>query len=438
MKRILLLTTIVCILLIFTGIVLAAEEITFIAGAWMDTNAEDFKKINGYDYTERFEEETGIKVNVVTYPMYQMWQVIEVGMNAKSSEYDVLEVDGTQTASYAAKGYLEPSEDLFPPEEQKRFFPATVELAKWKGKVYNRPFENSTQFMYYNEDLFKKAGIPFPLMDVNQRWTWEKVVETAQKIQETLDKEGEPKIWGLLFDQINRPYQMVALPQSLGTGIGVTPDGIRVNGFPDDEGWIEAMTWWYNVNNIWKIHPKGVGAPESPPLFAAGNVAMYIGGSWNIAFFDKTREEGRLNYGIAPHPYFKDGKPVTPTTSWHLGINPYSKNKEAARKFIEYLTSDEIMADWFKGVKQLTANTVMNEVIATSPEYENFPLNAFKEITAYELANTATPRPCTTPLWMEWEEIMGKAFADVQNGEDPQTVLNTYSSILERMAKKYE
>lgn len=437
MKMIWLLTAIVCMLLIFTGIVLAAEEITFIAGSWMDTNAKDFKEINGYDYIDRFEEETGIKVNVTTYPFEQIFQVIEVGMKAKSSQCDVFEVDSPLTASYAIRGYLDPIDDLFPPEEQGKFFPATVEIAKWNGKVYNMPFENSTQFMYYNKDLFEKAGIPFPLMDVNQRWTWEKVVETAQKIQKTINKEGETKIWGFLFDQVNRPYQMLVLPQSLGAGSGVSPNGIQIKGFLDNEGWMKAMTWWYNVNNIWKIHPKGVTPSESPQMFAAGNVAMFIGGSWNIAFFDKTREEGRLNYGIVPHPYFKDGKPVTPTNSWHLGINPYSEHKEAAKKFIKYLSSDKIMADWFKGVKQLTANRVMNEVIANSPEYKNFPLNAYKEITTYELANTATPRP-TTPLWLEWEDSVGKAFSDVQNGADPKTVLNLYSSILERMAKKYQ
>lgn len=435
MKRILLLTTIVCMFLIFTGIILAAEEITFIAGSWMDTNAKDFKEINGYDYIDRFEEETGIKVNVTTYPFEQLFQVIEVGMKAKSSQCDVLEVDSPLTASYAVRGYLDPID--FPLEEQEKFFPATVEIAKWDGKVYNIPFENSTQFMYYNKDLFEKAGIPFPSMDVNQRWTWEQVVEASQKIQETINKEGETKIWGLLFDQVNRPYQMLVLPQSLGAGSGVSADGLHVEGYLNNEGWIKAMTWWYNVNNTWKILPKGVGTSETIGMFAAGDVAMYVGGSWNIAFLEKTREEGRLNYGIAPHPYFKDGKPATPTNSWHLGINPYSEHKEAAKKFIKYLASDKFMADWFKGVKQLVANRVMNEVITNSPEYKNFPLTAYEEITTYELANTATPRP-TTPLWLEWEDSVGKAFADVQNGGDPKTVLNNYTSILERMAKKYQ
>jgi len=435
MKRILLLTTIVCVLLIFTGIVFAAEEITFIAGSWIDNNAKDFKEINGYDFLDRFEEETGIKVNLTTYPFRELLQVIEVGMQAKSSQFDVLEVDSPLTASYAVRGYIKPID--FPLEEQEKYFPATVELAKWNGKFYNIPFENSTQFMYYNKDLFEKAGIPFPSMDVNQRWTWEKVVEAAQKIQETINKEGETKKWGLLFDQVNRPYQMLILPQSLGAGSGVSPDGLHVEGYLNNEGWVKAMTWWYNVNNTWKIVPKGVAPSEAPPLFAAGDVAMFIGINNHITLFERTKEEGRLNYGIAPHPYFKDGKPVTPTNSWHLGINPYSKHKEAAEKFIKYLTSDKIMANWFIGTKRLTANRVMNEVIADSPEYNNFPLNAFKEITTYELVNTATPRP-STPLWLEWEDSVNKAFADVQNGGDPKTVLNNYASILERMAKKYQ
>jgi len=230
---------------------------------------------------------------------------------------------------------------------------------------------------------------------------------------------------------------MLILPQSLGAGSGVSPDGLHVEGYLNNEGWVKAMTWWYNVNNTWKIVPKGVAPSEAPPLFAAGDVAMFIGINNHITLFERTKEEGRLNYGIAPHPYFKDGKPVTPTNSWHLGINPYSKHKEAAEKFIKYLTSDKIMANWFIGTKRLTANRVMNEVIADSPEYNNFPLNAFKEITTYELVNTATPRP-STPLWLEWEDSVNKAFADVQNGGDPKTVLNNYASILERMAKKYQ
>lgn len=437
MKRILLLTTIVCVLLIFTGIVFAAEEITFIAGSWIDNNAKDFKEINGYDFLDRFEEETGIKVNITTYPFRELLQVIEVGMQAKSSQFDVLEVDSPLTASYAVRGYIEPIDYLLSPEEQGKFFPATVEIGKWNGKLYNIPFENSTQFMYYNKDLFEKAGIPFPAMDVNQRWTWEQVVEASLKIQETVNKEGETKKWGLLFDQVNRPYQMIILPQSLGAGSGVSPDGLHVEGYLNNEGWVKAMTWWYNVNNTWKIVPKGVAPSEAPPLFAAGDVAMFIGINNHVILFEKTSEEGRLNYGIAPHPYFKDGKPVTPTNSWHLGINPYSKRKEAAGKFIKYLTSDKIMADWFKGTNRLTANRVMNEIIADSPEYKNFPLNAFKEITTYELVNTATPRP-STPLWLEWEDSVNKAFSDVQNGGDPKTVLNNYTSVLERMAKKYQ
>jgi len=437
MKRILLLTTIVCMFLIFTGIILAAEEITFIAGSWMDTNAKDFKEINGYDYIDRFEEETGIKVNVTTYPFEQIFQVIEVGMKAKSSQCDVWEVDSPLTASYAVRGYLDPIDDLLPPEEQGKFFPATVEIAKWNGKVYNMPFENSTQFMYYNKDLFEKAGIPFPPMDVNQRWTWEKVVEASQKIQETLNKEGETKIWGLIFQQVNRPYQMLALPQSLEAGSGVSPDGLHVEGYLNNEGWIKAMTWWYNVNNIWKINPKGVGPTETSQLFESGNVAMFICINGEISLFEKLREEGRLNYGIAPHPYFKDGKPATPTSGWHLGINPYSKHKEAAKKFIKYLTSDKIMADWFKGTKRLTGNRVMNEIIANSPEYKNFPFDAYEKIITYELAFTAAPRP-TTPAFLEWDASVEKAFSDVQNGEDPKTVLDKYSSIIEKMAEKYQ
>ena len=413
-------------------------EITAVCGVWaIERDQAQFKEAFGYDFLEKFKEETGITVKFEGYPFRQLFQVIEVKLTAKDPNVDILWVDSPLTASYAVRGYTKPiGEDLLSKEELKDFFPATVKIATWDGKLYNVPFQTSSQVMFINKELFQKAGVKPPVMDVNKRWTWAQVVDAAQKIQNAVNTGGQQEVWGLIFNQISRPYQMLALPQSLGAGSGVSPDGLSVDGYLNNEGWVKAMQWWYDTHNTWKISPKGVIADESDDLFAAGKIAMFVGGTWNIPGFMDAKKAGRLDFDIVPHPYFAEGKPVTGTNSWHLAISPYSKNPEAAAKFIKYMVSKDMSEKFFKSNGQLTANTVMKDVINKDPKYKTFPWNSYKEVTMYEVANTAVPRP-TTPFFLEWEDAVNKAFEDIRNGGDPKKTLDQYVSILERAAQKY-
>ncbi|RKX52098.1 MAG: hypothetical protein DRP25_02995 [Thermotoga sp.] len=428
--------------LLLAGALVNAEKIVVFFGDWMQSNFELYKQVNGYDLLEKFKEETGIEIEPVYYPFRELFQAIEVRMQAKSSEPDVFEVDSPLSVSYYVRGYTQPLDAYFSKEEieeiKKKMFPATIEIATWDGKLLNLPFENSSQVMFINKDMFKKAGIEPPEMDVNKRWTWKQVVDAALKIQEAYRKEGK-EVWGLLFGQVSRPYQMLPLPQSLGGGSGVSPDGYHVWGYLNNEKWKKAFDWWYKACNVWKIVPKGVTPEETTYLFLSGKVAMFIQGTWDIPTVVQAEKNGELQFewGLAPHPYFKEGKPVTPTNSWHLAVNPYSKKKELGVKFLKFMARDDIIADWFRAIGQIVANReAMMKVLETDPKYKEFPWTVYKKIVVYELQNTAVPRP-KTPLYLEWEDLVTKAFEDVRNGADPSATLDNYARILERMAAKY-
>ncbi len=423
-------------LVVFSAVSFAqGKEITFITGSWWERDLKVFQEVNGYDNIGRFTEKTGIKVNLELYPFEDLFHNIEVRLSAKDTKLDVLAVDSPLTASYAARGYITPVGDNLSKAELARFFPATIQIATYKGQLWDVPFENSSQVMYINKALFKKAGVALPSASISGRMTWEDVVEAAKKIQ-ALNTAGAKGVWGLLFDQVSRPYQMLALPQSLGAGSGVSPDGLSVKGYLDNDGWVKAMTWWYNVNNVWNISPKGVSPSETAAMFAAGTIGVFVGGTWNIPTFEEARKAGRLDFDIVPHPYFKGGKPVTGTNSWHFAVSPYSTKQADAWKFIKFMTSDQTMADRFKSIGQLVSNRIMTDVINKDPKYRAFPWTSYKDIVAYELANTAMPRPAT-PFWLEFEDQVGKAFEDVRNGADPKDTLNRTVQILERAAQKY-
>jgi multiple sugar transport system substrate-binding protein len=158
------------------------------------------------------------------------------------------------------------------------------------------------------------------------------------------------------------------------------------------------------------------------PLFLNGQIAYYVAGPWNFFDFGKA---SNLKWGIAPHPYFAGGKPVTPTDSWAVGISPHSKHPAEALKFALYMTIDD------EGALLSTAANPLppaNKAAFVKNVEEQTKLGGeatapYGQILSYELENTAVSRPRTIG-YVAFEEVMNKAFSDVRNGADPKQTLD--------------
>jgi multiple sugar transport system substrate-binding protein len=116
-------------------------------------------------------------------------------------------------------------------------------------------------------------------------------------------------------------------------------------------------------------------------------------------------------------PYFEGGSKVTPTGSWSWGINPASKNKAAAKKFLEFASLDPAgNLATTAATTIIPANSVATEQYL--PKLEALGGNKTKGLAAlitHENTETAKPRPVTVG-YIQFEEIMGKAFGDIRNG----------------------
>ena len=171
--------------------------------------------------------------------------------------------------------------------------------------------------------------------------------QQAQKAQ--VSSGSQVSAWGLVIDQIDRPYQLLPLPESLG-GQPISKDGLTASGVINSPPWIKAFTWYSNLFNKWQISPKGATPAQTAGLFSGGHAAFFWGGPWNAPTFQAAKG---LHWGFAPTPYFAGGKPVTPNDSWHLGINSHSPNVAAAAQFIHYMTVGPGNDLWENQVKQV-------------------------------------------------------------------------------------
>ncbi|MCR8633840.1 sugar ABC transporter substrate-binding protein [Paenibacillus radicis (ex Xue et al. 2023)] len=397
-----------------------------------------FVTLNGRDndgYNEvinHFEKANpDIKVRLEMYPYRQLLETVEVKMGSKSKDIDILSVDAPLVANYTVKGYLEPLEPLFKDVNFKdKWIKSSLDAGTYNGALMAAPINTSSQVLYYNKDILNERGIVPPSPDIDKRWTWEQLVDSAKKL--TFNKNGgnQPDVFGFSFEQIDRPYQLLALPQSLGAQV-ISANGITATGYTNSSQMSEAGKFYFDLFNTWKVSPK-ISSDLSVEFFMTGKVAMFIGGPYNAEKF----KNANLNFGIAPHPYFQGKKVATPTGSWHAGISKYSAKKEAAAKFIQYLTFGEGAKIWNDKHHDVPAYLDILNEIEKDPKYNAFP-NQVMRIAAYEARNTGVPRP-STPGYLEWESILGKSFEDMKNGAEPKSTLDTASKQIDGLLKKYE
>lgn len=353
-------------------------------------------------------------------PFAQFFQTIEVRLNARTPEPDLYSCDSPLTASYAVRGHAMALDDVL---DRSRFSKAAVDAATVRGKLYSAPFATSSQLLFYNKAYFRQAGLEPPPADVARRWTWEQVAEAGRKMTDPPNNR-----WGLIIEQAERPYQLLPFGQSLG-GVPLSEDGLKATGYIDGPAFVEGFGFLQRLYTEWKVSPPGVFDNNvTPDLFGAGRSAMFLGGTFDLDLFRTKYPE--LEWGVAPHPYFKSGKPVTPTGSWHIAANPRTRERDAVVRFLRYMTSDDVQLEWFK---LRPYPPVLRSVWDRLPEV--FATEPWR-IVRYELDNTAVTRPAS-PGYREFEDLLRVTLRDMQSGGDVKAMLTATAQRMDRELAKY-
>ncbi len=376
---------------------------------------------------QKFGEENGITINVESVPYAEIFDTIEVRLGAGESSVDVLVADAPLITNYTAKNYLCSISDYVSADSLERITEASLAGGTVDGQVVALPLYSSCVNLYYNKDLFDEKNLEYPSIDPEQRLTWEQVVDLAQQL--TYVNDAGTQIYGLTFEQIDTPYQLLPLSQSLGADQYISDDQTSVDGYTNADEVVQACQFYYDTFNTWNISPK-IDGSESTGYFTAGQVAMFVGGSWQIA----SMEDAGMNWGVAPHPYFEGGQAVTPTGSWYMGVSNYSNNKEMAAKFVEWLTTDdEVCQETYDIMQNLPCNLSVLQGIEDDPANEG----TVAALNVYEAMNTAVARPQMVG-YEEWQSVMQETYSDIKNGADPKTALDEAVVEIDSLIAKYQ
>ncbi len=213
--------------------------------------------------------------------------------------------------------------------------------------------------------------------------------------------------------------------------MGATGPGNLTPDFTSEQ-WVKAFTWYGSLFTSGAA-PRGVTPDQTDPNFLAGKCAYMVEGPWLLPQL----HDSKINWGVAPQPVFSGGKPATPTGSWSLAMNPFSKQKAAAGIFIKWMAVDDGGGYIkYRSDPELAASKEGKKLYFAKSVFASAEGKNAAKIIDYETSNTAVNRVSTIG-YIEFESIMNQAFADIRNGADAKTSLDKAADQLKTAWAKY-
>ena len=285
----------------------------------------------------------------------------------------------------AAKGAVKPVYQLMQeagePWEPSAFLaPVTGYYSDTEGNILSLPFNSSTPIMYFNKDVFEKAGL-----DRNAApKTWAEVEEFSKKIVESgAAKCGFTTGWVSWVQLENvsaihdRPYG------TLENGFGGLETEFTFNGDVQVKHWSNLKKW---ADAGLFQYGGPAGGADAPAKFYSGECAIYMNSSASRAGVVANSKE--FEVGFAPLPYYEDviAEPknsiIGGATLWALAGHSDDVYKGIA-KFFTYLSQPEVQADWHQATGYLPITNAAFDLGQEQGYYEQNPGSdvAIKQIT---------------------------------------------------------
>jgi sn-glycerol 3-phosphate transport system substrate-binding protein len=298
------------------------------------------KVIDGY--AADFEKDNpGIKLRPIYSGSYQ--DTIAKALTAvKSGEPPVTSILlSTDMFTLIDEDAIVPFDDLIKSAEDrawlKSFFPAFMENSQTGGKTWGIPFQRSTVVLYYNKEAFKEAGL-----DPNRPpGTWQEMADYAQKLTRR-DASGNVTQWGVQIPSSGFPYWLF---QGLAIENGVNlmnEAGTQV--YYDKPEVIGALQYWVDLVNKYKVHPPGIVEwGTTPKDFFERKVAMMWTTTGNLT---NVKNNAKFDFGVAMLPAGKQRGSPTGGGNFYIFKKSTPAQREAAFKFIKWVTTPERAAKW--------------------------------------------------------------------------------------------
>lgn len=354
---------------------------------------------------------------VIDYVSYDaLHDKITTAMASSPPAYDVFLVDDIWYSEFADKGYIFNVSDKITQEMKDGIFEAAWDIPTVEGEVYGMPWLLDEKYFFYNEKLLNEAGFSDPPR------TWEEMMDQAAVIKEKGIAEY-PIVWS--WGQYEAAIcDWVTLLEGNG---GKLVDEAGNPMFNDEIG-VETLTWMLQTIDDGITNPASVSYVEEDVrnVFSQGKAVFALNWLYMYDLVNLNEEESQVTGEIkmALIPAFSDGGVESATLDGSMGFSvaDSSPAKEAAWKYIEYLTSEDVQMRYSAHLLPIWATAFEGEAgeqLMSYSESNAVTVPMFKEQFPY-----SSVRP-KVPFYPEASKALQLALQEALTGQKtPEQALN--------------
>jgi multiple sugar transport system substrate-binding protein len=325
------------------------------------------------------------------------------------------------------------------------FYGPAVQLLQYKDKTIGVPVGVYTSVIFYNEDLFDKAGLDYPPSAYGDAsWTYDKLIELAKPL--TVDENGNgPTSPDFDATKINQwgwggwdgPFRVV--PRKFGGNpLGMDDEyktaEMNMGGYLEGAQFIHDAIWETHVAPTSEELSSSFGGADNP--FEGGSTAMWETFSW-IAYAYPTFNN--FNWNVAPIPAGPHGDIVSPTNADTFAISAHSKHPKEAWEVAKWLIEPDMLKR-LCGIfgcipsRKSLADTWVKDM---STEYPNVDFQLFVDSIQYMDASPNNEQwvPNYQKVWDATENAVDTLRTD--GIQDPQTVMDTLDKEVQGYLDEY-
>ncbi|MFF5077676.1 sugar ABC transporter substrate-binding protein [Actinoplanes sp. NPDC000266] len=289
------------------------------------------------DFAKAFTAENpDAKVSVTAVPWDSAQQKLTSAIAAKQTP-DVSMIGTTMQGELAKTGALDPTPgDLF---TRDAYFPGAWDTTVVDGTSYGVPWYVETRGIYYRKDLAAKAGFP------DGPKTWDDLSAMAEAMK---SKAGAK--WGISLQPGKTGSWQSILPFGWSNGASIASGSAYTFDTPQ---MTEALAYYQSFFTR-KLSPADLPQGALEPAFVRGEIASFMSGPWHVGILNEQGGKGFASqYAVAPMPAKQS------STSFIGGSNiavfKDAKNRDAAWKFLAWLSEPGVQVKWYQAVSDLPA-----------------------------------------------------------------------------------
>ncbi|TBN58241.1 extracellular solute-binding protein [Glaciihabitans arcticus] len=304
---------------------------------------------------------------------------------------DISMLGTTWVGEFAATGALEPTPEGLVDEGD--FFEGSWGTAVVDDVAYGVPWYVDTRVLYYRTDMAEAAGVEAPE-------TWDEYTAFAKALKDEGATSGVSLPPGG-FDS----WQYVAPLAWQAGGDILSEDGTEFTF--DTPEWKEAFEFYKSFFDDGVAEPVRLEGGEIEQKFIDGSVGSFFSGPFHVGLLlEQGGPDFADKFAVAEVP--GDKSRTSFTGGGNLAVFNDSENRDAAWKFVRWLSEPETQIEWYG---------ISTDLPSTEAAYDDatFSEDPYLSVFADQLTDSKAPPAIAT--WAQVSAVIDQELEKVTRGE---------------------